>query len=105
MHIYTVALTEGLKAIVFNKRELKIRSRRILFLRIRSKKRFIAYSVETGNHEYNILKSKKEGKWVKIASRFGVAMNTTEQKELETIKRAIDDYEMQFGETGYLQLF
>lgn len=105
MQPYTLELDNGIYASVLHKREGKLRSKRILFIKIKNKDRLIAYTVIIGNAQYSLYKRKKGGFWLTGATGFNKDINQQEQESINAIKKAIDDYEKSFGDSAHLYLF
>lgn len=109
MQSYQLQLPDNIRVTVVHKREGRRRSTHFLFFRIHHKKTLIAYTVIVEKHashgQYDLYKTKAEGKWLKGAVKYGGASTSGDLQTTEKVKQAIDAFEQKEGEAAYRQLF
>lgn len=109
MQSYQLQLPDDIRVTVVHKREGRRRSTHFLFFRIHHKKTLIAYTVmvekPAAHSQYDLYKTKAEGKWLKGAVKHGNSLTSKELQITEKVKQAIDAFEQKEGESAYRQLF
>lgn len=108
MEQYRIILPENYEAEVIHKREGIRRPVHFLFFKYRNRERLIAYTVnvlhETDKNEYQVYKTKMEGRWLNGALKDGASLKNENQIST-ALKKAIDEYEGKLGIFAYKELF
>ena len=107
MEPYTIQLENGTEAFIYQKREGRKRSVRLLFFKIRRRKKLIAYTlVNKGSSTvYTIYKTKTGGKWLRKGEKAEGRFTKKDANITSAIEKAIDQYEGKIGMEAYKALF